>query len=59
MTGAACKEQGESTDRLDVLSALDPMLRLAHRICKEEEMQAEEGKHVEIEVGGRRLKFAL
>ncbi|KAK4827619.1 hypothetical protein QYF61_019544 [Mycteria americana] len=52
-------QQGESAGRLDVLSAIDSMLRLAHRISKAEEMPAEEGKQVGIEVGDRRLKFSL
>lgn len=48
-------QQGESTGRLHVLSARDPVLRLAHRIRNEEEMQAEEGKQVGIEMGERRF----
>ena len=52
-------QQGESAGRLDVLSVLDPVLRLAHRISKEEEMQAEEGKRVGMEAGDGGLKFGL
>jgi len=35
LQGAMGLQQGESTGRLGVLSALDPVLRLAHRISKE------------------------
>lgn len=52
-------QQGESSDKLDVLEALESVLRVAHRISKEEERQAEEGKQVEIRVGDRRLKFGF
>lgn len=55
LQGAMGLQQGESTGRLHVLSARDPVLRLAQRIRNEEEMQAEEGKQVGIEMGDRRF----
>lgn len=48
-------QQGETTCRLHVLSAFDPVLRLAHRIRNEEEMPSEEGKQVGIEMEDRRF----
>lgn len=52
--GAAARWEQRQTH---VLSALESVLRLAHRSSKEEERQAEEGKQMEI--GDRRLKFGL